>query len=116
MALTDFLRQSATILVEPTPPPRDRIGGVNRSGAWTVLAESVPCLVRPLSAGVQPQDDARRNVVLYRIYFAFDPVAGGIGTRHRIVVDGQTYAVTGVINPNSLDAIIHVDCEAIIGR
>ena len=115
MALDDFFAQTATIRAEPTPVPRDRLGGADRTGEWQAVAEGVPCLVRPLSAALQTRDDARRNVTLYRIYFAEDPVSGGIGTRHRVVVGQTTYQVTGVVDANSLGRLLHVDCEAIKG-
>lgn len=113
MALQDFLVQSATIQLEPTPMVRDRLGGAVRSGSWITVAVAVPCLVRPLSAALQPRDDARRDVGAVRIYFASDPVPTGIGTRNRIVVDGATYQVTGSVNINKLDRIVQVDCEVV---
>lgn len=111
MALADFLTQSASIQVEA--PTRDRLGGANRSAPWPTIIDGVPCLVRPLSASLQTQDDARRDIVSYRIYFDSDPCPTGISTRHRIKVGSTTYQVTGVINANSLGQIFQVDCEAI---
>ncbi len=113
MPLEDFLDQLATITVEPIPPRKDRTGGVDRTGDWDTVAADVPCLVRPVSAALQSRDDARRDIVIYRIYFASDPVDGGLSTRHRIAVGTQVYQITGVVNPNSLGRIIHCDCEAI---
>ncbi len=82
------------------------------------MASAVPCLVRPRSGGlsshISARDAARRNISPARIYFSEDPVPGpGIGTRNRILVNGNIYAVQDVTNPNSLDRIIEVDCEAI---
>jgi len=120
--IEDFLTQSATISVEASTgsvPPQTALGGANRSGAWPVVADGVPCLVRPrssfLAAHGLARDNARRNVETATIYFAADPLAdsGGITTRHRITVDGTVHAIQGVINVNSLDRLFQVDCERI---
>lgn len=120
--IEDFLLQSATITAEAavgSTPPLTALGGVNRSGAWAVVADGVPCLVRPrssyLAAHGSARDDARRNVEAVTIYFAADPLAesGGLNTRCRITVDGVVHAVQGVINVNSLDRLFQVDCERI---
>lgn len=112
MPIIDFMVQSADVSTEPRGV--DSLGGADRSGEWSVVAAGAPCLVRPMSASIVTRDGARRNVTMYRIYFRSDPVDGGIGTRHRVTVDGRVYQVTGAVNPNSLGRLIHVDCEAII--
>ncbi len=122
MSIEDFLVQSCDVLCEAPPggvPPQDALGGADRTNYLTV-ASGVPCLVRPMSAAKMAysgggRDDARRNVVTARIYFSSDPAPEGLSSRHRIVVEGQTYAVTGVINPNSMGRIYQVDCEMIRG-
>lgn len=118
--IEDFLVQTATITAEApsgSVPPQTVLGGANRSGPWTVVADGAACLVRPrssyLAAYGSSRDNARRNVEAVTIYFAVDPVPGGINTRHRITVDGAVHAVQGVINVNSLDRLFQVDCERI---
>lgn len=119
MALSDFLAQSATITAEAAAgatPPQTRSGGADRSARLTV-ADGVPCLVRPLGASLAAfataRDQARRNVVSARIYFAADPAPEGLSTRHWIDVDGRTYKVTGVVDYNSLHRLFAADCEMI---
>ncbi len=127
MALEDFLLQEAEISVEATAgqlPAQDALGGADRSAPWPVVVSGVPCLVNERAAELMAmgarRDDARRNVVTARIYFAEDPVPGGMSSRHRITVtkDGRTlgvYAVQGAIDPNQMGRIFQVDCERIKG-
>ena len=117
MALANFLKQSATITVEADPtPPQSALGGADRTTRLAV-ASGVPCLVRPLSSTLSAlstrRNDARANVADVRIYFDADPAPGGVSTLHWIEVDGSTYKVTGVVNPNSMGEIYHVDCETV---
>jgi len=120
MSLEDFLIQSADVTAEaPTGVSvgQDSLGGADRSGQWLTVASGISCLVRPMGTSLMAfgsaRDDARRGVNTTRIYFAADPAPTGIGSRNRIVVEGQTYAVQGSTNPNTMDRIFQVDCERI---
>ena len=115
MSLASLLRQRATILRPPVS--QTTAGGPDRTGAAAVLADGVPCLVRPRGASLLAflgrRDDQRAETVDARIYFAGDPLAPAdeLTARCRIVVDGRTYSVNGVSDVNSMDRLLHVDCE-----
>ena len=83
-----------------------------RAKALARTAAPVPATARLMAFGGR-RDDARRNVVTARIYFADDPAPEGLSSRHRIVVENATYAVMGVINPNTMDRLFQVDTEMI---
>ena len=114
MALADFLRQAATISLLPVG--RTTAGGADRTEP-EVLAENVPCLVRPRSSALEAfgarRNDARAERIDATIYFAGDPLApdAELTTRHRITVAGVDYAVRGPQDPNSLGRLLQVDCE-----
>jgi len=111
--MQNLLVQTAAIDVETSAPgaaPQDALGGADRT-SWTALVPAVPCLVRPLSASQQVRNEARGEFVDTRIYFAGDPVNGGLSTRHRIRVGGATYHVKGAVDANSMGRLLHVDCE-----
>lgn len=121
MALEDFLVQRAKITTEApegVSVPQDALGGADRSQEWIVVANDVPCLVRPLAKSVFKEasgDDRRGSVINARIYFARDPIQSGLSARHRIVVDDDTYAVQGTgVDPNSMGRIFQVSGERII--
>jgi hypothetical protein len=127
MPLEDFLNSMCNVTAEaPTGqfPPQDAVGGADRSDAnWVGVAQGVPCLVRPRSSHLEAmpgRNDARMNVVDTRVYFAADPVPGGLNSRNRIVVTScpdpaliGIYAVQGVIDPNGMGRLFEADCERV---
>ncbi|MDG3003244.1 hypothetical protein [Paludisphaera mucosa] len=117
--LTDMLDDLATI--SSLPVARTPSGAASRS-APVLLAEGVACKVRRTAAalayGKSPRDDARRQKVDARIYFAGDPLAAldpplRLSTGHRIAAAGETFAVLGVVDVNNMGRLLHVDCEAV---
>jgi hypothetical protein len=128
MALEDFLTAQASITAEAAPgsvPPPTALGGADRSaGNWLTVADGVPCLVETNGATLYAfsgrRNNSRQNVVDATIYFLGDPVPGGMTTKHRIKVtgcprdaDNGTYAVQGVIDPNTLGDHIEVAVERV---
>jgi hypothetical protein len=126
MALEDFLLQSAVILAEApagSQPPRTALGGADRS-SWLVVAEGVPCLLvirgSDLAAFGSRRNDARGHVGSGTVFFSGDPVPGGLTTRHHLAITGcprdaddGTYAVLGVIDPNSMGHHVEVTVERV---
>lgn len=113
--LEDFLLQEARIEVESAQPGtlgQDDLGGADRTD-WQAVIDGVPCLVRRLSASMQVRMETRGEICDTRIYFADDPVPEGLGSRHRIIVDGAIYKVKGAVDPNSMMRILQVDCELV---
>lgn len=111
--IEDFLTQLATIEAEAPQPGtlgQDQLGGADRTN-WQPVVSGIPCLVRRLSASQQVRNEARGQVCDTRIYFAADPVPGGLNTRHRVTVGPYTYQITGAVDPNSLGRLLQVDCE-----
>lgn len=111
MAFDDFLTHRATISTLKV--------GVGAAGDATrtpvVVADGVPCLVRPRSATFSAfqaaKDDARQSEIDSRIYFAGDPLAPGsaLSTRHRIEVDGVAYAIVRVVDVHQRGEQLQVD-------
>lgn len=111
--LSDFLLQDAKIEVESPQPGtlgQDDLGGADRT-AWQAVVDGIPCLVRRLSASMQVRSESRGQICDTRIYFADDPVPEGLGSRHRVIVDGSIYHVKGAVDPNSMGRLLEVDCE-----
>ena len=127
MPLLDFLRHTATITAEAPDgqvPPQDALGGADRSDAnWVTIAQGVPCLVSPRGSSLDRSIlDSRENLIEATIYFAPDPIARGLTTRHRVTVTAPgrpdpiligVYTPTGVNDPNYLGILIEVDAERI---
>lgn len=128
MPLEDFFDCQATITAEAPDgqvPPQDALGGADRSDAnWVTVAAGVPCLLSEKGSTLDySRNDARANVIQARVYFARDPVPGGISSRNRITVTRATpgnqpqipgiYAVQGTINPNAMGRLFEVDCERV---
>ena len=129
-SLIDDAGQFATITAEAPDdqvPGQDPTGAADRSDAnWVTVATGVPCLVRPRSSAVRSypgQNDARTALVDATIYLLADPVPSiGLSSRNRLEVTTAlygapqvlgVYAVLGVINPNTMDHHLQVDCERI---
>ena len=122
--------QLATVTAEAADdqvPSQDPTGAADRSdGNWITVAANVPCLVRPRSSTVREYpglNDARAALVDATIYLLDDPVPSiGLSSRNRLTVTTAVlgapqvlgvYAVLGVINPNTMDHHLQVDCERI---
>lgn len=111
MAFEDFLVHSATISILKVGVTSS--GGADRTP--TVVAEGVPCLVRPrsgtYSAFQAAKDHARQSEIDSRIYFAGDPLApaSAISTRHQIRVGGVVYSIVRVIDVHGLGRQVQVD-------
>ena len=127
-SLIEDSNQFASITMEAPAgqiPPLTPMGGVDRTGTWTPIVDSVPCLLNNKSSQLMAypgRNDARAQVFDTRIYFYYDPTPTGITTRMRITVsqtigtdttDLGIYQVVSVQNPNSMGRILEVDCEKV---
>jgi hypothetical protein len=105
-----------------TSLPQTTMGGVNRTALqWSDVASGVPCLVRTTGSSLSlTSSDQRSNQEFAKIYFAQDPVPGGVSISHRIVVTNNgrgsaglkgIYSIIGVIDPNGQGRLIQVSCQ-----
>jgi hypothetical protein len=106
VAYADFLTQSAAVSSRSARP---RSGFGEDKAQFTAVAGkgTLPCLVRPLRAEAIAKQGRDASQQWVRIYFAADP---GVTNDDVIAVDGQTYAVKGQLDFNSMHEVYGVDC------
>jgi hypothetical protein len=116
--------QECAVEVDSTAdqPAQTAMGGADRSeGNWVTVADAVPCLVDLKKTDVNyDRNNQRVYLTTATIYFAEDPVLGGLSIRHRIrIVNTGTsgpriagpWAIRGIMDPIPAGDHLEVLCQ-----
>ena len=107
MALEDLLRQRATIYEEDDE--LDAAGGLVRDEPVASKID-VPCLLRPISASRDADDDRAAETLFATLYFAVDP---GVTRTSRIKIGEREFTPSRSIDANSMGRLFAVEVREI---
>ena len=100
-----------TALVQQVTVTQTAMGGASRSYATRIA--SLDCGLSRRTIGEVDAYGKRTYREGYRLYCNASTAALAIETTDRIVVDGNTYEVTGIYNPGGTHGHVELDMERI---
>lgn len=74
---------------------------------WTALYSNIPAQVQPVSSRELWSGETVKTQGTHRIYLRYAP---GITTHHRVIFEGRTFSITGVIDKDERHISLELMC------